>query len=397
MPLALADTAFGLSVFMSLIGAYYTYVVFCRRSYIIIRFCGYCKLYYALVVLIASLSFLIIAFVFVILATRHGAFWIDLSWRFTTAEALLDAWCVIKASADATRFPQIIYPQAAVWLLETVTILIAPAVPNPVVQHVITIVVIAVHALWTLLSCWYWPSQRQRLFRLIASSGQFLSIVALLWTRIGFVVIFFFSSLLIFLEELYETGSPFSWFRGSTSLDLPPANEPRKYNIIFLGDCPERLATLRQILNWPEPNYGAGLHIYPHPTNADVSLASIMPNLLLADNDEYTRVLVQRAAAVVIVFNSSETESFRYAETLRGFREEQPVLLVSANLRNDPVVVGERTAWALAQRKGWRFTLVNGVEQAFEDILGRVMYNPSRRSRVNTVPAQSRWSAWSWI
>ncbi|KAI1163774.1 hypothetical protein F5B18DRAFT_651310 [Nemania serpens] len=329
-PTTTAYVAFAFLVLMTLLGGFFTYRLYMLRYSYFTEFYNYMvKVYYYVVATVLLLSYVTVGTAFIVLTATNGQPWADCSLKWSVGGALLDSVCTIKSTKEGTRFENAVYVQTSIAVIETVLVLVSPAIPSPIISKYLTFGAIICHALWTALSTRYWTSQRKRIFRVAASVGQGLAAVTLIWTQIGFVALFCTCSILIYGEELWK--SQRSFWRISQRRADPASLEaglradirPR-YNVIFFGKGKQRTDLLRSVLNWATPHseFG-GVSLYHHPTRSDTGLASVSPNISFSEKDKesYIQALIRSASAIVLIFNPSNYESFEYIKSLRGFSE----------------------------------------------------------------------------
>ncbi|KAI0875917.1 hypothetical protein GGS24DRAFT_514803 [Hypoxylon argillaceum] len=385
---------------------------------VVIALVGVChifKIYYFAVASFILFFYFAIGTILLSLTTTNERTWAEWSWRWSVVGALLDSLCAIKSTKEGRQFQNAVYFQVIIVLVETVGVIVSPAIPSPTISKYLTFGIVIEHSLWTSASALYWTSSRKRLVRLVASIGQGLAAVTLIWSQIGFVIasissplqsylfgllrqLFCLSSILIYVEELGDSRQGFGRLGSSHhrtnpgSIESGLAAEIRpKYNVVFFGKGAERTDLLRRVLNWPpvSPEFG-GVSLYDHPTRKDAALASVSPNISLhaKDKETYIRALIKSAAAIVLIYDPSNYASLAYIKSLRGFPEGQPVLLVSCNGLNEASVVSEEDAQVFASQHGWKFSTANEIEVAFNDLLDNMFARPRLRSNYSNAPQQ---------
>ncbi|KAJ8129043.1 hypothetical protein O1611_g4589 [Lasiodiplodia mahajangana] len=395
--LTVAYVAFAFLVVMTLVGAWFTHQLFRSRCYSSVQLgCRTIKIYY----FVAASSILFIYFAlgitFLVLAIIYGQMWAEWSWRWSVLGALLDSLFVIKSTKKVQNLQQAVYLQAIVAAIEIVLVIASPAIPNPSASRYLTVGIIFFHVLWTSLSSWYWLSRRSRVVRWIASAGQGIAALALIWGELGFVVLFCPFSLLVYIVEAIESQQSF-WRVGS--IHRRPSPEPiqpslpaadgKKYNVVFFGMDTQRTDLLRRVLNWSTASVEIGfVSLYNHPTMNDVAIASVSPRAFghAKEKETYIRNIIKIAASIVLVYDPSNYESLEYIRSLRGFTEEQPVLLVSCLGLHQESIVPEGDARELARQEKWRFTTADEIDGAFNDLLTCMFARPRPRAICSLSP-----------
>ncbi|KAI1200630.1 hypothetical protein F5X97DRAFT_321098 [Nemania serpens] len=385
-----AYVAFAFLIIIALLGGCFTYRLYSLRFSYYTEFYDYnVRIYYYVVATVLLLSYVTVGTTFIVLAATNGQPWADCSWRWSVGGALLDSICTIKSTKEGDRFQKVVHLQTVIAVIETVLVLVSPAIPSPIISKYLTFGAIICHALWTALSTWYWTSRRKRVVRLAASIGQGLAAVTLIWSQIGFVTLFCFCSIVIYGEELEKSQRSFwrisSRQRQTDTASLEAGLTPdirERYNVVFFGKGKQRTDLLRGVLNWamPRSEFG-GVTIYDHPTRSDTGLASVSPNISITGEKEmYIQGMIKLASAIVLVFNPSDWESFEYVQSLRGFSEGLPILLVSCMSLHEDHVVSQQNAQHLASERGWSFTSENEIERAFQDLLDTMFSRPRVRT-----------------
>ncbi|KAI0114346.1 hypothetical protein GGR51DRAFT_556203 [Nemania sp. FL0031] len=386
--LTVAYVAFAFLVVMALVGAWFTYQLFRRRSYYSIQLRHrILKIYSCVVASSILVAYVVLGVIFLVLTIIKGQTWAKWSWRLSVSGALLDSLFAIKSSR-AHSFQPVIYFQAAFTVIEIVLVVASPAIPDPSASRYLTVGVIFFHVVWTSLSSWCWVSRRSRIVRMVASVGQGIAALALIWGELGFLFCPF--SLLVYVAEAGES-QPSFWRVGSvqrrpspdsTQSSLPEDSRP-KYNVVFFGEGTQRTDLLRRVLNWPpvSPVLG-GVSLYGHPTKNDVVLASVSPDIFEngKDKQNYMRQMVKTAAAIVLMYDPSNYESLEYIKSLDGFTEGQPVLLVSCLGVSQQPIVPEGDARYLSSHHGWKFTTTDEIDGAFDDLLTCMFSRPRLRT-----------------
>ncbi|RYC58791.1 hypothetical protein CHU98_g7418 [Xylaria longipes] len=290
--------------------------------------------------------------------------------------------CAIKSTREWSKFPQVIYFQIVMASMEIVLVVIPPAIPNPVVRIYLNLGVIICHSLWTALSTWSWTCGRRRVFRWVASFGQGIGAVASIWSPLAFVIIFCTFSIIVCGEELNESQQSF-WRIGTnreqadSEVELQPT-----YNVIFLGKCIQRTDSLRKIVRWSSPKMQVGgVDIFHHPTLKGVKLASVPPHasLNLMDGEAYVRACMKSAAAIVLILDLFDGSSWEYIETLQGFSEGQPVLLVACNHLQGDWQTLEDIAREYVNERGWEFSTFHELDTAFLKLMRKMRTRPPSR------------------
>ncbi|KAI0517737.1 hypothetical protein F5B22DRAFT_645443 [Xylaria bambusicola] len=335
--------------------------------------------------IISSLIYIAFGIAFLTCTILHGQTWANWCWRWAIIGSLFDSLFAIRKIKTATQQPQLVLVFLfSIAFVETLLVIISPAIPTPVVARYITFGAIICHVLWTSLSALFLlpPAlSRCKMVRLGASVGQGLGAIASIWTPLGFVVLFCSCSIIVYVGELHQSRQP---LLPIASTNIHSTSKSRqKYKIVFFGQGVERTQSLQKALSWPRISRDAGgLIMYEHPTRNDTTLISVHPRIEAeTDGWQYMRCLIRGATAVVLAFNLGNPESFKYIKALKGFPEEQPGLLVGYPNAQGESFVSEKDAQDLAREKGWGFTMSNDVIPAFEDLLGKMFAKPHPKGR----------------
>ncbi|KAF2971937.1 hypothetical protein GQX73_g1522 [Xylaria multiplex] len=226
---------------------------------------------------------------------------------------------------------------------------------------------------------------RTRIVRLGASFVQGLSAVALIWTSLGFVILFCSCSVIVYADELNKSRQHIL----PISSDPPRTNfystkeSRRKYKIVFFGQGPESMQSLQRALDWPRKRGEAGgLVTYDHPTRRDTMLINVHPKVESEkDGSNYMRALINGATAVVLALNLSDAESFEYIKGLNGFPQGQPGLLVAWRSLHQDLMVSEEEIRNFANQNGWDFAMDDDIVGAFEGLVRKMFAKPHPTGR----------------
>ncbi|GAW26214.1 hypothetical protein SAMD00023353_2401190 [Rosellinia necatrix] len=369
-PTDAAYVAFAFLVFMTVVGAWFTYRLFRHgRFYSAAIYNHSLKIYYYLAAVAFLFSYFTIGFTFLILTATYGHTWADWSWRWSIGGALLDSLCAIKATKESTKCTRAVYFQVPIALLETLVVVIAPAIPRALIVQYLTFAAIILHALWTALSAWFWIPSRKRKIRLGASAGQAIS------------ALFCLCTVIVYAEELGKSEPSFWRIRSSqpragSSLAAQPSQQ---YKIVFFGKCPERLDSLLIVLHQPIVRVEVGgVSLYDHPLWSDTAVASVPPGMSLHSDEKegYIRAVIKSASAVVLVCNLCSPETLKYIEDLKGFPSGQPGLLVARRSRGEALLISEQRARDLAIQRGWDFATEEDIESSFKNIVDKARSGP---------------------
>ncbi|KAI0912462.1 hypothetical protein F4823DRAFT_634122 [Ustulina deusta] len=315
----------------------------------------------------------------------HGRIWANWCWRWAIVGSLLDSLCTIRSTKEQGKYPRAVVFQFAIASVETLLVIISPAIPPPIVAQYLTFGAIICHALWTALSASFWTPSRTRTVRLGASFGQGLGAVALIWSPLAFVVLFCSCSAIVYIEGLNKSRQPILPIAyGHPRINCHSTTESRrKYKVVFFGQGPERTQSLQRALDWPPMRRDAGsLITYDHPTRRDTTLISVHPRIESeTDGSEYMRMLLHGATAVVLVVSLCNAESFKYIKGLKGFPEGQPGLLVGCQNRHGDFAVSVEDARDLAIQNGWDFAMANDIRGAFEGLVSKMFAKPHPKGR----------------
>ncbi|KAI1747101.1 hypothetical protein F4782DRAFT_552550 [Xylaria castorea] len=380
-PLTVAYVAFSLLLIVGLLAMQFTYRLYYLHPYYSWRFYRWnMKFYYYAVTLSILLSYFTVAIVLLALTATHGPQWAEWSWRWSVGGALLDSICAIKSTREWSRFPRVVYFQIAIASAEIVLVVIPPAIPNPVVRLYLNLGVIICHSLWTALSTWSWTCGRRRIFRWIASVGQGIGAVASIWSPLAFVIIFCTFSIIICAEELNESQQSFWRISSNQERTDREVELEQIYNVIFFGKCSQRTDSLRKVVRWSFPSMQVGgVDIFHHPTLKGIKLASVPPDvsLSLMDKDTYIRAFMRSAGAIVLVLDLFDDDSWEYIETLQGFSEGQPILLVGCDCLRDGWQALADIACEHANGRGWDFSMDHDLDSAFLKLMRKMRTRPS--------------------
>ncbi|KAI0188602.1 hypothetical protein EV127DRAFT_409411 [Xylaria flabelliformis] len=386
-PLTVAYVAFSLSLVIGLIAMWFTYRLFILRPHLSLRIYNYdLKVYHYITALSLLSSYFVVAIVLLALTAIHGSQWAEWSWRWSVGAALLDSICTMNSTREWSKFTRVVHFQIAIASMEIVLIVILPAIPNPVIRIYLNLGVIVFHSMWTALSTWFWTCGRRRVFRWVASVGQGIGAVASIWSPLAFVIIFYTFSIIICTEELNE--SPQHRWRISSNRERVDREVELQqiYNVIFFGKCIQRTESIRKVVRCSFPCMQVGgIDIFYHPTLKGVKLASIPPDVSLGvmDKDTYIRAFIRSAAAVVLVLDLFNGDSWDYIETLRGFSEGQPILLVAFNYSRDDWQTMASIANEYANERGWDFTIDHDMESAFLKLMRKMHTRPPSLAHIS--------------
>ncbi|KAK5625579.1 hypothetical protein RRF57_001295 [Xylaria bambusicola] len=346
-------------------------------------------IWYCAMAIISSLIYIAIGITFLACTILHGQSWANWCWRWAIIGSLFDSLFAIRRIKNTTQQSQrVLLFLFSIASVETLLVIISPAIPIPVVARYVTFGAIICHVLWTALSVSLLlppaPS-RSKTVRLCASLGQGLGAIASIWSPLGFVILFCSCSIIVYVEELYKPRRP---LLPIASTNVHSTSKSRqKYKVVFFGQGTERIQSLQKALSWPRMSRDAGgLVTYDHPTRNDTTLISVHPRIA-EENDgwQYMRCLIRGATAVVLVFNLGNAESFKYIKGLKGFPEGQPGLLVGFTNAHGDLSVSKEDAQNLACEKGWGFTMSKDMVPAFESLLGKMFAKPHPKGKCNLV------------
>ncbi|KAI1738646.1 hypothetical protein F4680DRAFT_449760 [Xylaria scruposa] len=379
-PLTVAYVAFALSLIIGLIAMRFTYRLFILRPHLSLRVYNYnLKVYHYITALALLSSYFVVAIVLLTLTAIYESHWAEWSWRWSVGGALLDSICTINSTREWSKLTQVVYFQIAIASVETVLAVILPAIPDPVVRLYLNLGVIICHAMWTALSTWFWTCGRRRVFRWAASVGQGIGAVVSIWSPLAFVIIFCTFSIITCAEELNESQLQFWRISSNRERTNREVELQQTYNVMFFGKCLQRTEIIRKVVRRQLPCVRAGgIDIFYHLTLKGVRLASVPPDVSLSvmDKDTYIRAFIRSAAAIVLVLDLFNDDSWHYVETLQGFSEGQPVLLVACNYTRDDWQSLASIAHEYANGRGWDFTISDDIDSAFLKLMRKMHTRP---------------------
>ncbi|KAI0551265.1 hypothetical protein F4679DRAFT_582742 [Xylaria curta] len=375
-----AYAAFALSLVIGLIAMRFTYRLFILRTHLSLRFYNYnLKIYHYITALALLSSYFVVATVLLTLTAIYESQWAEWSWRWSVAGALLDSICTINSTREWSKLAQVVYFQIAIASMEIVLAVIPPAIPNPVVRVYLNLGVIICHSMWTALSTWFWTCGRRRVVRWVASAGQVIGAVASIWSPMAFVIIFCTFSITICGEELNQSQQRFWRINSNRERTNREVELEQTYNVVFFGKCPQRTEMIRKVARRSIPCMQVGgIDIFYHLTLKGVRLASVPPDVSLSvmDKDTYIRAFIRSAAAIVLVVDLFNDDSWKYVETLKGFSEGQPILLVACNYTRDDWQTLASLAYEYANGRGWDFTMSYDMDSAFFRLMRKMHARP---------------------
>lgn len=153
----------------------------------------------------------------------------------------------------------------------------------------------------------------------------------------------------------------------------------QQYSVVFFGKCPQRTDSLRKVVKWKLPRIQiGGVEIFSHPTLKGVRLASIAPNvsLNLIDKEAYIRAFIKSASAIILILDLFDQASWEYVQSLQGFTEGQPILLVACNFLQEDWQLLADVARDYAHERGWDYTIVHDIESAFVKLMIKMRTRP---------------------
>ncbi|KAI0969151.1 hypothetical protein F4678DRAFT_474159 [Xylaria arbuscula] len=385
-PTVAAYVAFAFMPVIAFIGMWFAYRLYCLRRHCPMELYDYTtKIYYYPLVFIFSITYITIGIIFLVLTIIHGQTWANWCWRWSIVGSLADeSICVLRTTREQGKYGRAVLFLSAIAAIETLLVIVSPAIPTDNVAQYLTLGAIICHSVWTALLASFWTPSRTKTVRLGASFGQGLGAVTSIWTPLAFVILVCSCSVIIYIEELNKSRQPLLPITSSHPRTLHSTTQNRqKYKIVFFGQGPERTQSLQKALDWPRVRSGAcGLITYDHPTRHDTTLISVHPKIESEkDGNDYMRTLINGATAVVLVFNLCNAESFEYIKGLNGFPGGQPGLLVGCKDAHAELLVSEEDARDLANQNGWDFSMASEIVVAFESLLNSMFAKPHPKGR----------------
>ncbi|KAI0411654.1 hypothetical protein F5X98DRAFT_367905 [Xylaria grammica] len=387
-----AYVAFAYMLVITAVGMLFAYRLFSQRQCSSWEFFRYpIQIYHHWIFSILFFAYITIGIVLLALTTIHAHTWAGWCWRWSiVGAASLDSFCAIKSAKEQAKYQPAVVLQFVIASIETLLVIVSPTIPILLVTRYLTFAAIFCHAVWTSISAAFWMPSRTRIIRLAVSFGQGLGAVAMIWTPLGFVIIFCSCSIVFYAEELNKSRQPILPISsGPIRTNFHSTKESRrKYKIVFFGNGPERVQTLSRALDWPRKRGEAGgLATYDHPTRYDTTLLSVDPKIESEkDGSDYMRTLINGATAVVLVFDICDVESFEYIRGLKGFPPGQSGLLVGFRHFGEGFVVSEKDVRSLANQHGWDFAMFEDIVGAFEGLVSKMTAKPHPTGRPGFLP-----------
>ncbi|KAI1489425.1 hypothetical protein F5X96DRAFT_13229 [Biscogniauxia mediterranea] len=259
-------------------------------------------------------------------------------------------------------------------LTESAAVIIALGVPT--VTQYLTPVPVVCHALWTALWGKTWICVAKSLCQLV-------SVAILFWRLEAFLSLFCFSVVAyVATNGWFDYHASFPRHR-SRNIQRTSHLRVDKTRIVFLGkEGVGRTELLPQLIGQePVRNLNtSSFTSYGWPQRSDIDLLDIGPSIITTreGSDYIIKQVVRAAAAVVMVYDPCDIDSFEYIERLgKAIGEMMPEsnqfrILVSNKVLEGEITVHDEAVLELESEYGWHLAISNQAKEVFRDLLFKV-------------------------